>query len=494
MDIYEQIKQSWNDVSLFSKQIRNKEFVRELKNQTAFLDEHYSKIRNKHRAYVILHQIQDVPMCECGCGLVANLNQSNPEQGFRKFYNNSHALKNKCLTITKEELYQKRIVEQKSIEQIAQELNSSEVTVRNKIKEYDLDSLFDARQRNSYANVILSSKEELLNLYEQNLTTQQIAEKLNTSKATVSRWLSIHSIKTRSSNSYPRKINKISKEESELYDFVCSVYDDEIVQSNRSILDGKELDIYLPNKNLAIEYNGLYSHLHRPWEESESLIKGPSYHLNKTLKCQEQGIQLLQFFSDEWKMKKSIVQSIIKSKLGLNDRLYARKCSIIELNTSEKNLFLEHNHIQGKDKSKIKLGLTYENNLVAVMTFTKSRFNSKFDWELSRFACLRDLTIVGGFSKLLNHFRQSYHGSIVSYADRRLSYGDVYQKNGFNLIRVNKPSYYYVDKNCLGRYHRMNFQKKLIGAESCSEYEKAREMGYERIWDCGTLCFGLTDA
>lgn len=491
MDLKDQIKDSWDNISLFSKLVKNKEFISELENETSFLDNHYKKIRNKHRAYVIFYGITKVPLCKCGCGLPANLNQSNPEKGFRDFYNNEHSLKNKALKVTKEELYHQRITLQKSVEQIAKDLNIGEVSVRNKLKEFKLNEIFDARQRNLNANKILQSKEDLFALYDQNLTTQEIAERLNTTKGTISRWMNIHEIKARNPNSYERKIKKISKEENELFLWLSTVYNGEIIQSNRSILNGKELDIYIPDKNIAIEYNGLYSHIFRPWEEKDSLIKGPKYHLEKTAKCLEKQIQLLQFFSDEWIFKKEIVQSIIKSKLGLTEKIYARKCKIKEIDINTKNTFLNQNHIQGEDKSKIKLGLFCDDDLVAVMTFCNSRFNKNFEWELSRFSCLKNTTIVGGFSKLLKFFIKNFDGGIVSYADRRISNGNVYYKNGFELIRTNKPSYFYVDKNHLERHNRMKFQKKNIGAYDCTEYEKAREMGFEKIWDCGSLCFGL---
>ena len=83
----------------------------------------------------------------------------------------------------------------------------------------------------------------------------------------------------------------------------------------------------------------------------------------------------MQFYSDEWRFKKEIVQNIIKSKLGLNEKLYARKCIVKEIDVSLKNSFLNQNHIQGEDKSKIKLGLFYENQLVCVITFCNFRFN-----------------------------------------------------------------------------------------------------------------------
>jgi hypothetical protein len=196
-------------------------------------------------------------------------------------------------------------------------------------------------------------------------------------------------------------------------------------------------------------------------------------------------------FSDEWKLKGNIVRSLIKNKLRRNERIYARKCDIIEVDVHAKNTFLNQNHIQGEDKSRIKLGLRYDNELVCLMTFAKPRFNSDYDWELSRFCSKLEYNVIGGFSRLLKYFRSQWTGSIVSYADRRYSMGNVYMVNGFELIRINSPGYYYVDGNYNKRYNRMGFQKKLIGAVGKTEYERARELGFNKIYDCGTLAYGL---
>jgi hypothetical protein len=392
----------------------------------------------------------------------------------------------------KDWLFHERVVLKKAIETIGDELGVSHTTVAYWLKKHGIKDLVDARRRNLIATNILNDREKLNSLYAQGLTALQIAEQLNTTQGTVCRWLVFHDIERRKSNSYERKFKKVSGEELELIDFVNEVYSGEIRTSNRSILDGRELDIYLPDLNLAIEYNGLYSHSYKPWETKECLIKGPNYHLSKTIDCEKQGIRLIHIFSDEWNYKPDIVKSILKSKFGINDRIYARNCSISTIGGDIKNSFLNNNHIQGEDKSSIKLGLINNDELVCVMTLNKSRFNKSYDWELVRFCNKRDLNVIGGFSKLLTEFRRMYSGSIVSYADRRWSDGGVYTKNGFDLIRINRPAYFYVDKNYLVRHNRMKFQKKLIGAYDCTEYEKAREMGFNRIFDCGSYTFGLS--
>lgn len=500
MNLVEHLKENW-DKSSFMKISLNQSIRKEIEESTIFLNQYYSSVSLRTRAYVLVNEITEntIPKCKCNCGKVCAIDKTYAERGFRSYANPSCSRRSKTIQFESKQklenyewIYNQRITQKKSIEQIAKELNISTIPVAKYLKNHNLHDLMDSRRRNSYSVSILSDKNKLEEIYNSGLTCEQIADKLGITKSTVSRWLNIYDIKTRESNSYERKIKKISKEENTLYEYIKSIYDGNIIQSNRSILSGKELDIYLPDYKIAIEYNGLYSHQHRPSETKECLIKGKSYHLQKTLDCAKQGIHLLQFYSDEWLLKKDIVKSVIASKLNLNQKIFARKCEKIIIETHQKNNFLNDNHIQGEDKSKIKLGLLYEDDLVCVMTFCKSRFNKNYKWELSRFSNKMGINVIGGFSKLLKWFRKDYDGNIVSYADRRYSNGNVYLKNGFENIRVNSPSYYYIDKNCNKRYNRMMFQKKLIGAYDCTEYEKAREMGYNKIYDCGTICFGLT--
>lgn len=483
----------------FLKISSNKGLRQQIEERTGDLIEYYPEIKLKQRAYILAHDIkvEELPYCRCGCGKRASINRE-PEKGFSKYYNEEcHRRASKISDNALEKLsdkdwlFEQRIVLKKAIETIGDEIGVSHITVDRWLKKHEIKNLVDARRRNTTATEILSDKNKLEQLYTAGSTCEKIAEQLSTTKGTVSRWLVFHEIERRNSNSYDRVINKVSNEEKSLVEFIEGFYEGEIKTSNRSILNGRELDVYLPEKNLAIEYNGLYSHSYKPWEEKECLIKGPNYHLSKTIDCEKQGIQLIQIFSDEWNFKREIVQSIIKSKLGSNERLYARKCRVVEVDVLTKNDFLNGNHIQGEDKSSIKLGLEYDGSLVCLMTFNKSRFNKNCEWELVRFCNSRGINVVGGFSKLLKAFRGNYSGSIVSYADRRWSDGGVYFKNGFKLIRVNKAAYYYVDNNYLVRHNRMKFQKKLIGAYDCTEYEKSREMGFNRIYDCGSLSFVL---
>jgi hypothetical protein len=253
-----------------------------------------------------------------------------------------------------------------------------------------------------------------------------------------------------------------------------------------------EFDLFLNNK-LLIEMNGNYWH-------SESNGKDKHYHLNKTKLAIDNGFNLLHIFEDEWVYKKNIVKSIINSKLGnFETRLFARKCQIKEITSKEKNQFLEKNHLQGVDKSSIKIGLFYDDVLVSIMTFGKSRYNKKYQWEMHRFCNKVDYQIVGGASRLWTYFIKKYTPeSVITYADKRYSDGTFYEKIGFKKIRESAPNFFVLGKNKLQRQSRLNWQKHQLSSKlekfdsSMTAWENLQMNGYDRIWDCGNYVFEWT--
>jgi hypothetical protein len=276
----------------------------------------------------------------------------------------------------------------------------------------------------------------------------------------------------------------VSSGELELYKFIESIYDGNIITNDKSILNGKEIDIYLPDINLAIEFNGIY------WHSELRGDKNKYYHLNKTEMCKKMDIKLIHIFEHEWLYKKDIIKSMVTSLIGNNNKIYARKCEIRNIDVDIKNKFLSKYHIQSGGRSSIKLGLFYENTLMSVMTFGKSRFDKKYKWEIIRFASKSNFTIIGGASKLLKYFIKIYNPkSIVTYSDRRFGDGDVYEKIGFNFIKSTHPSYYYVKG--LNVYSRFQFQKHKLRLklneynDNLSEWENMIQNGYDRLWDCG---------
>lgn len=264
----------------------------------------------------------------------------------------------------------------------------------------------------------------------------------------------------------------------------------------RKLISPLEIDIFLPDEKLAIEYNGLLYHS-RGYSIS-SKINSPNfpknYHLMKTDLCEEQGVQLFHIFEGE---SLDIWLSMINSKIGLNEKLYARKCEVKEIKFKEASEFLEENHLQGACNSKINLGLFKDNELVSVMTFGKSRFNKQYDWELLRFCSKKNLNVVGGASKLLTYFRSKNAGSIISYANRRWSNGSLYEKLGFTKKGKTSPNYWYFKENSGELLSRVKFQKHKLKNilenfdENLSETQNMLNHGYRQIFDCGNLVYVL---
>lgn len=290
-------------------------------------------------------------------------------------------------------------------------------------------------------------------------------------------------------NCYPF-LSGTSNCEKSVLDFVKSIYHGEILENNRSLISPYELDIYLPDKKLAIEFDGIY------WHNSDN--KPNDYHLFKTEQCEKQGIQLIHIFEDEWINKRKIVEDRIKSILGIFDKkIYARKCQIKSISSKESNEFLNENHLQCGDNSSIRYGLFFEDELVSVMTFGKPRFNDNYNYELIRFASKLGFQVIGGFGKLLKYFIKNFpNNSIVSYADRRYSQGKVYLKNNFKFVEVSKPNYFYVKGN--EKFSRYQCQKhklrKLLGErfdENLSETENMLFNGFCKIFDCGNIVYEL---
>jgi hypothetical protein len=285
-------------------------------------------------------------------------------------------------------------------------------------------------------------------------------------------------------------INTQSNGEKEIIEFIKSVSDTKLIERDRVILNGRELDIYLPDANLAIEFNGIYWH-------SQSKLNDIRYHVKKSERCAIRGIRLLHIYDYQWYQKQDIVKSLILSKIGRSTKIFARKCTIKKISSVTKKEFLNTTHLQGNCNSSINLGLYYNDELVAVATFGKSRYDKKFEYELLRFSSKLNTTVVGGFSKLLKHFIKTYQpNNILTYCDRNTSTGNLYLQTGFRLIDVLKPSYFYFkDVNV---YSREVFQKHMLKDKlqyfdsALTEYENMQVNGFDRVWDAGNYKFCLT--
>lgn len=308
-------------------------------------------------------------------------------------------------------------------------------------------------------------------------TLQQISNELNVSDGTVGKYLHNHG--------YSTQLFQTSAAEQDIVNFLQE-YNINVVTSNRTIISPLELDIYLPDYNIAIEYCGLY------WHCSKHPRMSQMYHKTKMDACNKQNIRLLTIFEDEWVHNQNLVKNKILSILGLlnQPKVFARKCKIINVDTKRKQLFFDTHHIQGSGPGSINVGLEYNDELVACMSFIKQ---SNGIYILNRYAT--SYQIVGGFSKLLKYFKTQYDWTqIISFADLRWSVGNLYDTNGFILDKTLPPDYEYVDFKNMKRIHKFNFRHKnlpkILGDlydPNLSETENTYRAGWYKIYHCGLL-------
>lgn len=328
--------------------------------------------------------------------------------------------------------------------------------------------------------MILDNKELLQTVYIDNGGFRAaMSEQLNVGIGTINSAIRRHAIDI-------KKTRGFSMAEKQLLDFIKENYDGEILENNRQIIAPKEIDIYLPELKLGIEYHGLYWH---------TFEKVKDLHFKKYLLARENGIQLLQFFSNEVKNREDVVKSIIKSNLGVNDRVFARKCHIKELSPKVYKDFCDKNHLQGNGLAKIKIGLFLEDELLSVMSFATSRYSKDCEYEMVRYCNKLNTNIIGGASKMFKYFINTYSPkSVVTYSDARISTGKLYHKLGFTYSHHANPNYFYT-KDFDTLESRVKYQKHKLPDKlevfdiNKTELQNMYANGYHKIPDAGNLVF-----
>jgi len=284
-----------------------------------------------------------------------------------------------------------------------------------------------------------------------------------------------------------------SKAQMEIFDFIKSNTSDVVELSNRTALRGLELDIFLKENKLAVEYHGLY------WHSEE--FKDYKYHFRKFRSCLDNNIFLFQFFEDEWRDKKEICKSMIKNKMGLSEhKLFARKLQIKEIEDPKLyNSFLQDNHLMGGFKAfKTKTEKCFalvdkEENIVSCVIikklFSKSNKNNQSALEIVRFGTKLNTNVVGGFSRLLTYCKKMAkdqgYDKIITYSDNRYSVGNVYELNGFNMIKKTMPSYFYTD--WINRFTKYRYRAK----ENLSEANIVAKLNLYKIYNAGNYVWEL---
>ena len=284
-----------------------------------------------------------------------------------------------------------------------------------------------------------------------------------------------------------RAVSYISKAEQSLFEYIRSLDADiEIIQSDKKVLKGKELDIYIPSKKIAIEFNGLFWH-------SEGAGKDKNYHHDKWFACKNAGIQLIQIWEDEWNRNEEQIKRMIAHKLGLSSqrKVFARKTVVRDVSKGDAEAFLNTHHVQGYASGSYYLGL-YEKgeaDLLALLVLKNEAGTNGKTLNIIRYATAAN--VVGGFTKLLKYAEKTYTPeAFITFADHCVSDGGLYENNGFIVDKELSPDYMYIVDG--ERKHKFGYRLKrfqndptLKWVEGLSERELAELNGLERIWDAG---------
>ena len=240
----------------------------------------------------------------------------------------------------------------------------------------------------------------------------------------------------------------ISKPQLDLQEYISSICDFDIIINTKKIITPYELDIYIPEKQVAIEYNGNYYHTTNNVDKKT--------HYKKSKLCEEKGIRLIHIFEYEWENERQrpILENIIKNALGVNlNKIYARNLNIEVKESKCMKEFFETNNIQGFRGGKFAICLVDKKTKEIYMSYMMgSAFfgKGKYEWEVIRGATKLGYTVVGGASKIWKYFKKTYNpNNCVYYIDYNYFNGNSIQNlDKFELIETQFSfKNYFVNEN-----------------------------------------------
>ena len=293
----------------------------------------------------------------------------------------------------------------------------------------------------------------------------------------------------------PKCSHKVSTPEDELYEWLTGILPGEtVIRSTRKVISPYELDLYVPGRRVAVEFNGTYWH--------SDARKSKLFHQKKSLLCRDKGILLVHVYEYDWVLRQDACKRLLTGKLGINGKPYhARLTEVRPVGPCRE--FLEANHFQGTVSSSVRYGLFYGGEMLALMTFGRPRYTENHTWELLRFCSLSGVRVRGGAGKLFRRFVRDHlrtGDTVVSYARLDYSAGGVYKALGFAEDGICPPDYVWV-KQSLRVLGRQSTQKHRLPALLGDKFDAAkseagnmRDAGYKRIYSAGNLRYVYTHA
>ena len=511
------------DKSAMIKFSLNKLAQQEIIQETQFLNDLFptKNIPLRVRCLVISQNITNLnyPICPiCNNPVGWNLEY---QSDFNQFCSQSCRLTNKQAKqnpklLDKEWLYLQKITLNRSYEDIGKELGLSPTPVASACERFKITI------KNTVSQKPNLSKEKLLEcLLDKTKTIEEIAESLNTSRhllhqlARETEILSPNQSFTefrfncKSTLSTPQQkeksritclekycfpyvplshMTRTSKVELQVKEFVRNLLDDDTIDKSRQILLPEmngEVDIWIPQCNLALEVNGVYWH-------SQKHSNDKNRHFDKFNILRQKGIQLLQFWDTEIKQKEAIVYSLIGVKCrAANKIIPGRKTRLVELPFAVANTFHSDHHLQGsitRTQGIYNLGLAYQDELIAVISIGRHHRQVQ-QTVLSRLTFKQNYIIIGGSEKLFCQVLKDVSSRpIITFSDNRISLGTVYQKLGFTSDKIIAPDYFWTGNDEIIK--KQTGKKSYFSARGGvgdTEVELANSLGFHQVFDAGKV-------
>lgn len=283
----------------------------------------------------------------------------------------------------------------------------------------------------------------------------------------------------------PKCTNSVSDEHSKILS-ILDEFNVSYVVNDRSIFKGLEIDVWVPDYKLGVEINGCYWHGLRI-DNVENHSRLSSIHSLKADLARDNGIVLYQLWDFEINNNLDIIRSMVSHKLNKSRKIYARNCEVKRIENGDVVDFFNKSHLQGYRSAKVNYGLYYDDLLISAVSFSA---NNNYQWEVMRYATLGGHVVVGGFSRLFKRFLSDFNpNSVMTFADRRISFGNVYRSNGFVDLKITKPNYFY--QRGRTRLSRQRCQKHKLSkllpnyVDSLSEKDNMLLNGFNKIHDAG---------
>ena len=231
--------------------------------------------------------------------------------------------------------------------------------------------------------------------------------------------------------------------------------------------DKKEIDVYIDNKKIGIEYNGLLWHSNK--------FVNDSYHINKTNSCNENGIDLIHIFEDEWINKQDIIKSLLKEFLDIDSlNLSIDNIIIKEIHGDEVRCFMDNNDLNGYINSSINLGIFTNDELITLLSIDNDDNNN---YNIVRMTNKINKNNKYGYKLLIDYFIKIYNpNKLTCIIDNRFLFGKILGDIGFNKVSISSPNKWFLIKEGKNRIYTrvssdMNGNSNYIYDCGNSEYE-----------------------